>query len=190
MDAVPRQQKRDNRRKQLILTLPRRTLLVLCGPAGSGKTTFANGLIDAYFSEGLRKTTNISSDFCRGLICDDENNQQVSSEAFALFYDIIEKRLRQGVFTIADSTALQVRTRGQLLEIARLYHYNTCILVFNTSTQTCMQRDAGRPRSVGEQVVRYHSEQLLQTLLAVPHEGWNQFYLVDEEVQSAVLRFV
>jgi predicted kinase len=190
MDAASRQEKRDSGRKQLILDVPRRTLVVLCGPAGSGKTTFAKALINEYAAEGLRETTNISSDFCRGLICDDENNQQVSAEAFMLFYDILGKRMQQGVFTIADSTALQVRTRSELLAIARLHQYNTCILVFNTSLESCIQRDAERTRSVGEQVVRYHNDLLLQTLLAVPREGWNQFYLVNEDVQGAVLRFV
>ncbi len=190
MDATSQQEKSDSGRKQLILNVPRRTLVVLCGPAGSGKTTFAKALINEYATEGLRETTNISSDFCRGLICDDENNQQVSAEAFILFYDIIGKRMQQGVFTIADSTALQVRTRSELLDIAHLHQYNTCILVFNTSVQSCIQRDAERTRSVGEQVVRYHSDLLLQALLAVPQEGWNQFYLVDEEMQGAVLRFM
>lgn len=190
MDAASQQEKHAKHRSQLLLNIPRRTLLVLCGPAGSGKTTFAKTLIDEHFAEGLRETTNISSDSCRGLICDDENNQQVSAEAFDLFYTIIEKRMRQGVFTIADSTALLARTRHELLGIARLHSYNTCILVFNASLQTCIQRDAGRERRVGEQVVRFHSDQLLQTLMAVPQEGWQQFYLVNEETQGAVLRFV
>ena len=114
----------------------------------------------------------------------------MSAEAFRLFYDIIGKRMQQGVFTIADSTALQTRTRSELLDIAHLHQYNTCILVFNTSVQSCIQRDAERIRSVGEQVVRYHNDLLLQALLAVPQEGWNQFYLVDEEMQGALLRFV
>jgi len=165
---------------RLVITLPRKTLLVLCGPSGSGKSTVARSFIDIYKEQGLRETTIVSSDYCRALICDDENNQLINRPTFELFYSILDMRLFQGVFTIADSTALLKNTRLQLLALARRHAYHTCILVFNTSLKTCIQRDRMRLRSVGEQVVRYHNGQMLQSLQAIPHEGWNQFYLVEE----------
>jgi protein phosphatase len=164
----------------LVLTLPRKTLLVLCGPAGSGKSTIARSLINSDKGQGLKETTIVSSDYCRTLICDDENNQRVNRAAFELFYSIIDMRLLQGVFTIADSTALLKDTRLQLLALAQKHASHTCILVFNTSLKTCILRDRMRSRSVGEQVVRYHNGQMLQALQAIPHEGWSQFYLLEE----------
>ncbi len=73
-----------------IRVLPR-TLLVLCGPAGSGKSTFA--------AQRFGATTVVSSDHCRALICDDANNQQVNRDTFDLFYFIIKKRLFLGRLT-------------------------------------------------------------------------------------------
>src|SRR5437879_13153007 len=89
-----------------IITIPRRTLLVLCGPAGSGKSTFA--------AQRFASTTIVSSDYCRAMICDDENNQQVNRDTFDLFYYIIQKRMYLGRFTVADSTALQTEARRQI----------------------------------------------------------------------------
>src|SRR5712692_8636473 len=67
----------------MTIKLPRRTLLVLCGPAASGKSTFAE--------QRFRETMIVSSDHCRALICDDVTNQQVNRDAFDLFYYIIRK---------------------------------------------------------------------------------------------------
>src|SRR5579863_10426372 len=115
------------------ITVPRRTLLVLCGPAGSGKSTFA--------AQRFIPTSIVSSDYCRAMICDDETNQQVNRDTFDLFYYIIHKRLFQGRLTIADSTALQANARQALIEIARRYQYHCSLFVFNMSLETCLAYD-------------------------------------------------
>ena len=99
---------RDRNVSPLQITVPRRTLLVLCGPAASGKSTFA--------SQQFATSMVVSSDYCRELICDDSNNQHVNRDAFDLFYYIINKRMYLSRFTIADSTALQANARLRLLE--------------------------------------------------------------------------
>ncbi len=165
------------------LVLPRRTLLVLCGVAGAGKSTFARRLIQEQYAQGLRTTSIVSSDYCRALVCDDDNNQQVSRDAFDLLYYIVQKRLLQGRFTIVDSTALQADTRHKLLEIAQRHSYNTCLLIFNTSFTTCIQRDYERTRKVGEEVIHYHEGLLRQVLVDVPHENWQQVRVLEEQTQ-------
>jgi len=165
------------------LVLPRRTLLVLCGVAGAGKSTFAHRLVEEQYVQGLRATSIVSSDYCRALVCDDDNNQQVSRDAFDLLYYIVQKRLLQGRFTIVDSTALQATTRHKLIEIAQRHHYNACLLVFNTSSAICIQRDHTRMRKVGEEVIRYHEGLLRQVLVDVSHEGWQQVHILAEQTQ-------
>lgn len=166
------------------LVLPRRTLLVLCGVAGAGKSTFARRLVEEQYAQGLRTTSIVSSDYCRALVCDDENNQQVSRDAFDLLYYIVQKRLLQGCFTVVDSTALQVDTRRRLLEIAQRHHYTACLLIFNTSPMICIQRDSTRTRKVGVEVIRYHEGLLGQVLSDAPHEGWQQMRVLGEQEQS------
>lgn len=163
------------------LILPQRTLLVLCGVAGAGKSTFARSFVKEHAPQGLRETSIISSDYCRALVCDDDSNQQVSHDAFDLLYYIVHKRLLQARFTLVDSTALQAHTRHKLLEIAQRHHYYTCCLIFNTSPTTCIQRDQARPRIVGEEVIFYQEDLLRQTLIDVPLEGWDQIYTLEEQ---------
>jgi len=55
------------------LTIPELSLVVLIGSSGSGKSTFAK--------KHFKPTEVISSDFCRGLVSDDENDQTVTGAA-------------------------------------------------------------------------------------------------------------
>ena len=152
------------------ITVPRRTLLVLCGPAGSGKSTFA--------AQRFLATSIVSSDHCRAMICDDENNQQVNRDTFDLFYYIIQKRMYLGRFTVADSTALHADARRRLRAQSRHFGYYGCLLIFNTPPEICLAHNRLRPRSVEEQVIPYHAGLLQQTLLDAPTEGWEQVYVL------------
>ena len=174
-------QERQANKNTLLLTVPPRTLLVLCGPAGSGKSTFAEKLIAAHQHLDFKPTMIVSSDTCRAIVCDDENNQQANRDAFDLFHFTLHKRMFQSRFTIADSTALQAHARLRLLEVAQRHNYFTCLLVFNISPATCAQRDKGRARMVGEQVITYHTGLLQKTITEAPTEGWHQIYVLDEE---------
>ena len=165
------------------ITLPQRTLIVLCGPAGAGKSTFARKFVDLHRAQGCNPTSIVSSDYCRAMICDDETNQQVNRDTFDLFYYIIRKRLFLGCLTIADSTALQASARHILFEMAQRYQYHSCLFVFNMSLQTCLAHDQHhkRGRTVGEKVISYHLQILQQALLEIPQEGWDKIYILDEQ---------
>lgn len=166
--------------KRYELLLPQRTIMVLCGPAGSGKSTFARRLIKEHRKQEFRSTMIVSSDICRALVCDDETNQRVNRDGFDLFYYIIHKRMLQGRFTIADSTALQERARQHLLHLAQNQNYYTCILAFNVPLETSIQQNKQRGRVVEEEVVVYHTNLMQQVLQALPGEGWNKILIVDE----------
>ncbi|HCI78154.1 MAG TPA: hypothetical protein DHW02_00515 [Ktedonobacter sp.] len=164
--------------------LPQRTLLVLCGIPGSGKSTFAREFI---VRQGLQPTTIVSSDYCRALICDDETNQQVSRDAFDLFHYIIYKRMQQRRFIIADSTALLANARHRLFEQAVNYQYATCLLVFTVDPTICIQRDRTRQRIVGEAIIRNLQQLLEQALRDIPNEQWQQVYRVEDRVPPSTL---
>ncbi|HTK09949.1 MAG TPA: AAA family ATPase [Ktedonobacteraceae bacterium] len=170
------------------IALPRRSLLVLCGPAGCGKSTFASAVLKQQ-RPPMQPTAIVSSDHCRALVCDDENNQQVNRDTFDLFYYIIHKRMFQNRFTIADSTALQPDARQRLLELAKKHQYSASIIVFNIDEHVCIERDRQRKRLVGSQVITYHTGLLQQALHAIPEEGWSQVYELSGS-QRARVRFL
>ncbi|MBE3564425.1 MAG: AAA family ATPase [Thermogemmatispora sp.] len=163
------------------MKLPRRTLLVLCGPAGSGKSTFAA----RYFS--AIPTMVVSSDYCRAMICDDPTNQQVNRDTFDVFHYIIRKRLFNGRFTVADSTALHAEARRKLWELALHFGYLKCLVVFNVSLATCLERDRLRERQVGPQVIEYHIRLLQKALQEIPAEQWDRVYVLNEDDMEATI---
>ena len=59
--------------------------MLLVGPVGSGKTTFARAR--------FRPTEVISSDFCRALISDDEGDQSATAAAFAICHALLRSRV-------------------------------------------------------------------------------------------------
>jgi len=72
----------------MTITLPELSLVVLVGPSGSGKSTFAR--------KHFKATEVLSSDHCRGLVSDDENDQAATTGAFAVLHFIAAQRLTAG----------------------------------------------------------------------------------------------
>ena len=154
------------------LRIPDPSLVVLCGPAASGKSTFAH----RHFIE----TAIVSSDRCRAMIADDERNIAVSREAFALFHQIIESRLRYRRLTVADSTALQADARRTLRQLAGRMEIPAVLIVFDLQEETCCQWDERRSRRVGRPVIHQQWTRLQQALRQVHEEGYSQVVMLGE----------
>ena len=78
------------------ISIPNLSLVVLIGPSGSGKSTFAR--------KHVLPTEVLSSDYCRGLVSDDENNQAATNDAFEVLHYIAAKRLAAGRLTVVDAS--------------------------------------------------------------------------------------
>ena len=99
------------------LTLPELCLVVLVGPSGSGKSTFAR----LHF----KQTEILSSDFCRGLVSDDQNSQDATGDAFDVLQYVAAKRLGRGLLTVIDATNVQPEARKPLVDLARAARCST-----------------------------------------------------------------
>lgn len=155
-----------------VISMPRTTLLVLCGVPGCGKSTFAW----RYF----KHSAIVSSDQCRVMVSDSETNMAASSEAFRLFSHIIERRLSLGRFTVADSTALTKRARRDLLRIGRKYGFNVTLLIFDLPEDVCLARNAGRERRVIEAVIAGMLQDLRRTIKSARDEGFDNVHIISE----------
>ncbi|MEK6323792.1 MAG: AAA family ATPase [Acidobacteriota bacterium] len=160
------------------IVIPRNTLIILCGPAGSGKSTWA--------AKHFLPTQVVSSDECRALVVDDPANQSVSQDAFDLMYFIIEKRLLLGRLTVADATNLKREHRRALIRIAKRFHYNTAAIVFNVPIEVCLERNAARERQVPQEALMNQYALLEMTLRTIENEGFNFVHVLDGESQSSV----
>ncbi|HSB11656.1 MAG TPA: AAA family ATPase [Blastocatellia bacterium] len=152
---------------------------MLCGPAGSGKSTWA--------SKHFLPTQVVSSDKCRGLVFDDPADQGVSADAFDLMHFIIDTRLRLGRLTIADATNLRREHRRALTRIARRHHFNSAAVVFDMPLEICLRRNAARERRVPQAALMSQYSLLERTLRTIRKEGFNYVYVLDEPAQSAAI---
>ena len=160
------------------INIPRNTLVVLCGPAGCGKSTFA--------AKQFLPTQTVSSDNCRALVSDDPTNQVISGHAFDLMYFIIEKRLLLGRFTTADATNLQRDDRKILIKIARSFDFNAAAVVFDIPLEVCLDRNAARARRIPEDALRKQYELLESTLQTIDRERFDYVYILDQQDQDRV----
>ena len=161
---------------------PELSLVVLIGTSGAGKSTFAR--------RHFLPTEIISSDYCRGLVADDENDQSATKAAFEVLHFIIGKRLEAGRLAVVDATNVRQDARKPLVEIARRYHMLPVALVFDVPEALCHERNRTRPnRDFGSHVVRNQRRDLQRSLRGLQREGFRHVTVFRsvEEVDAATL---
>jgi protein phosphatase len=166
----------------LELAVPQLSLVVLIGISGSGKSTFARTQFGQYEV--------ISSDTCRGLVSNDENDQSATAAAFDVLSYIVGKRLSAGLLTVVDATSVQRDARAKLIQLARDHDVLPVAIVLNLPKQVCLERNAARPdRDFGDRVLHRQSEQLRRSLRGLAREGFRKVHVLDtvEQVEAATV---
>src|SRR5688572_20335755 len=161
---------------------PELSLVVLVGTSGAGKSTFAR--------RHFLPTEIVSSDYCRGLVSDDETSMDATADAFDLLHYIAGKRLGRNRLTVVDATSVQQRDRKPLIELARKYHVLPVAIVLDMPERLCHDRNRSRPdRQFGSHVVRRHREALRRSLRGLRSEGFRYVYVLSspEEVEAATV---
>jgi polynucleotide kinase-phosphatase len=164
------------------ITIPELSLVVLIGPSGCGKSTFAR--------KHFRPTEILSSDYFRGLVSDDENDQSATKEAFEALHFIAAKRLAAGKLTVIDATNVQPESRRPLIQLAREYHCLPVAIVLNMPEKLCQDRNCLRPdRDFGPHVIRQQKQQLRRSLRDLQYEGFRHVFVMDspEEVEASAV---
>jgi protein phosphatase len=165
------------------LVVPDLSLVVLIGCSGSGKSTFAR--------QHFLPTEVLSSDACRGLVSDDENDQAATGPAFEVLHFIAGKRLEAGKRTVVDATNVQAESRRSLVALARQYHVIPTAIVLDLPPRVCHARNASRSdRTFGPHVVRQQHAQLAQGLRKLKEEGFRHVHVLstEEDVATATIR--
>jgi len=164
------------------IQIPELSLVLLIGPSGCGKSSFAR--------KHFLPTELISSDNCRGLVSDDENDQAATGDAFDLVHAIARKRLGRGRLTVIDATNVQPESRKSLVELAREYHMFPVALVFDLPEKLCQERNANRPdRQFGPHVIRNQAQQMRRSLRGLEREGFRYNFRLSspEEVEAVTI---
>ena len=156
------------------IDLPDFALVVLVGASGSGKSTFAKS--------HFLPTEVLSSDYLRGVVCDDEGSLDATTDAFAALHYLAGVRLKRRKLTVIDATNVQEHARKPLLALAQQYHAVPVAIVLDVPEKTCHVRNQGRPnRDFGPHVVQRHSRELRRSLKFLKKEGFRYVFHLDGE---------
>jgi predicted kinase len=156
-----------------IVRVVRPSVIVLCGPAGCGKSTFA--------SKHFKPTQVISSDSCRALVCDDERDQRYQGQTFALLNFLVSQRLSINRLCVVDSTALTPAARKGLLDLARKHQVRAEVFLFNIPIEKCLERDRLRDQAVGSKVIQAQFELFKQVRTLIGSEAFDQIQEFQDE---------
>lgn len=165
------------------LALPVLSLVVLVGTSGSGKSTFA--------ATHFGQFETLSSDFFRGLVSNDENDQAATSAAFEALRFVAGKRLDAGLLTVIDATNVQADARRSLVALARAHDVLPVAVVLDVPQSVCVERNAARAdRTFGASVIKRQHDQLRRSLKQLGKEGFRRVHVLFGLNEIAAAEFV
>ena len=144
----------------------------MIGGTSSGKTSFAHRF--------FKDTEVLSSDFFRGMVCDDENDQNISGDAFDLLFYAANKRLNNMKLTVIDATNLQQTSRKQVIDLARKQNLHAAAIVLNIPEEIMQERNKSRAdRGFPERVIRQHARETQRCIRGLKREGFRFVYVIN-----------
>jgi protein phosphatase len=158
--------------------IPEQCLVLMVGVSGSGKSTFAK--------RNFSQTEIVSSDACRALVSDNENDQSATDGAFALLHKIVAERLKFGRLTVVDATNVQAEARRPLIALAKEHHVLPIIVVIDTPVTECLQRNESRTdREFGSHVIQNQSKALRRMFPSRKEGAHSVIVLKGDEIEDA-----
>lgn len=125
----------------------RPTLILLVGPPGSGKTTYA----EKYLAEHSN-TVYLSSDKIRKELWGDEGTQGDNNEVFYRMQTRAINSLNFGSDVIYDATNMTRKDRASIITVCPKFARIETHIIW-APIEACIERDAARKRTVGKDVI-------------------------------------
>ncbi len=154
-----------------IISIPTPSLVVLIGASGSGKSTFA--------ARHFAATEVVSSDRCRGLVCDSETDQSVHRQAFEVVHAIVRARLEIGKITVVDATNVQAESREPLVRLAHDADLFAVAIVLDVPARVCEARNRNRSdRDISRNAIMGQASRLRRSLEGLRREGFQSVHVL------------
>lgn len=125
----------------------RPTLILLIGPPGAGKTTYAEKYISKH-----KNTVLLSSDKIRKEMWGNEAIQGDNNEIFGRMQTRTVDSLNFGYDVIYDATNMTRKDRAGIISACPKFARIEAHVIW-ASIETCIERDAARKRTVGKEVI-------------------------------------
>ena len=117
-------------------TIPDPAVVVLVGPSGSGKSSWAG---ERYLGREI-----VSSDQLRSVVGSGENDLDASADAFSMLDQIAAARARRRLTTVIDTLGLDPDRRLSYLALARRAGLPAVAVLFDTDPALCRRRNRER----------------------------------------------
>ena len=127
-------------------------LIMLVGPPGCGKSTYAKKFIEQEKENGTEWII-ISPDAIRKEITGDESDQTQNNRVFYQVYSDLSEYLNRGFNIIYDATNCRSIHRHKILDVVKDYANKIICITFTTSMSTCIKNNQNRSRVVPEDVI-------------------------------------
>jgi predicted kinase len=166
------------------IAVPDPALIVLVGPAGAGKTTFAARHFDV--------TDVLSSDAYRALLSGDEADQRRTKTAFSILHREVVRRLAADRLVVVDATNVEAHARRALVARAGFARVPAIAIVLALPPDVVHERNASRVgRVVPATIVQGHIERLAAALEegGIRDEGFAAIHILPSvaEVDAVVI---
>lgn len=148
-------------------------LVLLVGISGSGKSTFGR--------QHFKPTEVISSDYCRALVSDNENDQSATDDAFDVLGYIVGTRLRRGLLTVVDATNVQESSRASLIKLAKDHDVLVDAIVLDVDEKVAADRNLQRSdRDFPRRVISRQHQELKRSLRRIRKEGFRRIHVLQD----------
>jgi predicted kinase len=149
------------------IRLPEPCLVVLVGPSGSGKSTWA--------ARWFPPAAIVAPDDLRGVVGLHRHDLRATSDALEVLDLIVAKRLRRGLLTVIDSTALDRKVRARYRALAAAAGVACHAVVVDTPERECRARNRGRPEAVPSAVLTSQLRAFATAVAALDETGHDGF---------------
>lgn len=163
------------------LRLPETCLVLLVGPSSSGKSTFGK----KYFLP----TEVVSSDTCRALVADNENDMAATGAAFDILHVIAAARLKYGKLTVIDALNVRKEDRAKLVKLAKdNYALSVAIVLENSLSELFERHEKRSDRSFAKGVLARQHEDFKNSMRTIEKEGFSYVYYVNPAEELRLVR--
>ncbi len=127
------------------LVIPKNIIYMLKGLPASGKSTYAENMVNV---------KRVSKDDLRTMIDGGEYTKENEMFVLDVRNYLVGRALELGFDVVVDDTNLNPAHEEALRDLAEIHLSHVEVFEMDTSLDECIKRDANRPNSIGEDVIR------------------------------------